>query len=322
LNPQIERPEADGVAARAQEAEGIQLDKPAPPATGAYPGSRTPRYQKVLVTGLIAIIGMVFLVPFYWMLVTSTRQADRIFADAGQFFPTAPTLANFEALYAETPIVAWFTNSVILAAGSAILSMVVVTMGAYALSRFRFRFRNAIFVSILASQMLPFHLLLIPLFLLMIDMSLTLGGVNVFGIDSYLSVIAPALAHPFGLFYMRQYMLGLPQDVLDAARADGASEYRIFAQVVVPMVKPALAVLAIIFSLEQWNDLLWPMIVMRSEGNYPLSVGISTMVGLYRPRWDLVMAASVVAVLPILILFFLLRKKFIGGLGQLGTGGR
>lgn len=295
-----------------------------PPALSSSPpnGSRPNRVKQAVVTGLVAVLAGVFLIPFYWMLVTSTRQADRIFADASQFLPTAPTLANFEALYAETPIITWFTNSLILAAGSAILSMVVVTMGAYALSRFRFRFRNAIFVSILASQMLPFHLLLIPLFLLMIDMGLTLGGVNVFGIDSYLSVIAPMLAHPFGLFYMRQYMLGLPQDVLDAARADGASEYRIFAQVVVPMVKPALAVLAIIFSLEQWNDLLWPMIVMRSEDNYPLSVGISTMVGLYRPRWDLVMAASVVAVLPIMILFFLLRKKFIGGLGQLGTGGR
>jgi len=279
-------------------------------------------YKKIIVTGIVAVIAAVFLIPFYWMLVTATRQADRIFADAGNFLPTDPTLQNFEALFREEPVMTWLTNSVILAAGSAVGSVVVVTMAAYALARIRFPFRNAIFVGILASQMLPFHLLLIPLFLIMIDLALTVGDVSVFGIDSYLSVIAPALAHPFGLFYMRQYMLGLPQDVLDAARADGASEYRIFAQVVVPMVKPALAVLAIIFSLEQWNDLLWPLIVMRSEDNYPLSVGISTMVDLYRPRWDLVMTASVVAVLPIMILFFLLRKKFIGGLGQLGTGGR
>jgi ABC-type glycerol-3-phosphate transport system permease component len=279
-------------------------------------------YRKIIVTGIVTVIAAFFLVPFYWLLVTSFRQSNRIFADASNFLPTSPTLDNFDALFREQPIVTWFTNSVILAAGSAIGSMIVVTMAAYALARIRFRFRNAIFVSILASQMLPFHLLLIPLFLLMINLGLTVGGVEIFGINTYLSVIAPALAHPFGLFYMRQYMLGLPQDVLDAARADGASEYRIFLQVVVPMVKPALAVLAIIFSLEQWNDLLWPLIVMRSESNYPLSVGISTLVGLYRPRWDLVMTASVVAVVPILILFFLLRKKFIGGLGQLGTGGR
>jgi ABC-type glycerol-3-phosphate transport system permease component len=323
VSQQTEQPESDlrvltpgGVVPPPPEV----TSEPAPgTGAGAGPGFR---YRRAIVTGLIAVVAAVFLVPFYWLLVTSTRQSNRIFADAGNFLPTAPTLQNFEALFNETPVMTWFTNSVILAAGSAILSMVVVTMAAYPLARIRFPFRNALFVSVLASQMLPFHLLLIPLFLLMIDMSLTVGGVNVFGIDSYLSVIAPTLAHPFGLFYMRQYMLGLPQDVLDAARADGASEYRIFLRVVVPMVKPALAVLAIIFSLEQWNDLLWPLIVMRSEDNYPLSVGISTMVGLYRPRWDLVMSASVMTVLPIMILFFLLRKWFIGGLGQLGTGGR
>jgi ABC-type glycerol-3-phosphate transport system permease component len=276
-------------------------------------GFRPPRYKRIITTTIVAVISAIFLIPFYWLLISALRPANRIFADAGSFMPTGPNLRNFENLFNNTPIFTWFTNSVILAAGSAIGSMIVVTMGAYALARVKFPFRNTIFVSILASQMLPFHLLLIPLFLLMIQMSL---------IDTYTGVIAPLLAHPFGLFYMRQYMLGLPQDVFDAARVDGASDYRIFLQVVLPMVKPALATLAIIFALEQWNDLLWPLIVMRTESKYPLSVGISTFTGLYRPRWDLVMTASVVAVVPIMILFFLLRKKFIGGLGKLGTGGR
>nr|WP_246220907.1 carbohydrate ABC transporter permease [Phytoactinopolyspora mesophila] len=186
-------------------------------------------------------------------------------------------------------------------------------MAAYALAKIEFPFRNTIFVGILASQMLPFHLLLIPLFMLTINLGL---------IDTHLGVIVPMLAHPFGLFYMRQYMLGLPQDVFDAARVDGASEYRIFFGIVVPMVKPAMATLAIIFSLEQWNDLLWPLIVMRSSENYPLAVGITTLIGLHRPRWDLVMTAAVLAVIPIMILFFLMRKQFINGLGQMGTGSK
>jgi len=305
--PAGERP-PEGVTAPLAPAEPGAVD------TGPLPGGPKPRaYKRVLATGAIALVAAVFLVPFYWLLVSSLRQPDRIFADAGNFLPSAPTLQNFQGLFEGTPIVTWFTNSLILAAGSALGSMVVVTMAAYALARIKFPFRNTIFVGILASQMLPFHLLLIPLFLLMINLSL---------IDTYLGVIVPLLAHPFGLFYMRQYMLGLPQDVFDAAKVDGASDYRIFFQVVIPMVKPALATLAIIFSLEQWNDLLWPLIVMRSESKYPLSVGIATLTGLYRPRWDLVMTASVVAVVPIMILFFLLRKKFIGGLGQLGTGGR
>lgn len=293
--------------------EKTEPPPPADTAAGEHRGRWPGGYKKVITTAVMVVIAAIFLIPFYWLLISSLRPANRIFADAGDFLPAGPTLQNFETLFNNTPVVTWFTNSVILAAGSAIGSMVVVTMAAYALARIKFPFRNTIFVSILASQMLPFHLLLIPLFLLMIQMSL---------IDSYLGVIAPMLAHPFGLFYMRQYMLGLPQDVFDAARVDGASDYRIFLQVVVPMIKPALATLAIIFSLEQWNDLLWPLIVMRSESKYPLSVGITTFTGLYRPRWDLVMTASVVAVVPIMVLFFLLRKHFIGGLGKFGTGGR
>jgi ABC-type glycerol-3-phosphate transport system permease component len=272
-----------------------------------------PKPKKIAATALVAVIAAAFLVPFYWLLISSLRQPERIFADAGQFLPSSLTLQNFETVFNETPVVTWFMNSVILAAGSAIGSLIVVTMAAYALARIKFPFRNTIFVGILASQMLPFHLLLIPLFLLMIQFGL---------IDTHLGVIVPMLAHPFGLFYMRQYMLGLPQDVFDAAKVDGASDYRIFFGVVVPMVKPAMATLAIIFSLEQWNDLLWPLIVMRSEENFPLAVGITTLVGLYRPRWDLVIAVAVIAVIPIMILFFLLRKQFINGLGQLGTGAK
>ncbi len=271
------------------------------------------RRKKIITTAIMTLVAIAFLIPFYWLVISAVRPANRVFADAGQFFPSTITLSNFQALFQETPILVWFTNSVILAVGSVIGSLLVVTMAAYALAKLNFPFRNAIFVGVLASQMLPFHLLLIPLFILMINLSL---------IDTHLGVILPALAHAFGLFYMRQYILGLPHDVFDAARVDGASEYRIFFQIVVPMVKPALATLAIIFSLEQWNDLLWPLIVMRSEDNYPLAVGITSLVGLYRARWDLVMTASIIAVVPIMILFFLMRKQFINGLGQFGTGGR
>lgn len=281
------------------------------PAEG--PGTGRATRKRMLITAIVAVIAAIFLVPFYWLVISSLRPASRIFADAGDFVPSSLTLANYRSLFQDTPIVSWFINSVILAAGSTIGSLIVVTMAAYPLARIRFPGRNAIFVGILASQMLPFHLLLIPLFLLMINMSL---------IDTHLGVIVPLLAHPFGLFYMRQYMLALPQDLLDAARVDGASEYAVFFRVVLPMVKPALGTLAILFALEQWNDLLWPLIVMRSEQNFPLSVGISSLLGLYRARWDLVMTACIIAVLPVVLLFLKMRNTFISGLGQMGTGSK
>jgi ABC-type glycerol-3-phosphate transport system permease component len=188
-------------------------------------------------------------------------------------------------------------------------------MAAYPLSRLRFPFRNTIFVTVLVTYLLPFHLLLIPLFILMINLGL---------IDTHLGVILPLWAHPFGLFFMRQYMLSIPQELLDAARVDGASEYGVFFRVIVPLVKPALATLAILFSLEAWNDLLWPLIVMRSPENFPLPLGIGSLLGgaSFRPQWHLIMTASLLATLPIVVVFVILRKSFIGGFARLGTGGK
>ncbi|HSK97397.1 MAG TPA: carbohydrate ABC transporter permease [Euzebyales bacterium] len=283
---------------------------------GAGPAAGPDRSRRARWIATIAVgaLALAFLVPFYFLVLSALRPADRIFADAGQLIPTSRlTFENFGALFRETPFIRWFVNSMIIAGGSVIGSVTVVTMAAYPLARLRFRGRNAIFVGILATQMLPFQLLLIPLFLLMINANL---------IDSYLGVILPLVAHPFGLFYMRQYMLGLPQDLFDAARVDGASEYAIFFRVVVPMVKPALGTLAVLFSLEQWNELLWPLIVMRSEGRYPLAVGIASLIGQYEARWDLVMTAALLSVLPVMFLFFRMRNVFISGLGQMGTGGK
>ena len=268
----------------------------------------------ILPTALMVLIAFVFLVPLYWLVLSSFRPSDRIFADAGDFFPNAITLDNFTRLFTDAPFVRWFTNSFILTAGATIGSLVVITMAAYPLARLRFRGRNVLFISILASYMLPFHLLLIPLFLLMIDLGL---------IDTHLGVILPLWAHPFGLFFMRQYMLGIPQDLLDAARVDGASEYAVFFRVVVPLVKPALATLAVLFSLEAWNDLLWPLIVMRSPENFPLSLGIASLLGgQFRPQWDLIMTSSLLATLPIIVIFLFMRKRFLSGFSQLGTGVR
>jgi ABC-type glycerol-3-phosphate transport system permease component len=269
------------------------------------------RRARWFATAAVSVLAVAFLVPFYFLIISALRPATRIFADAGQLIPSTLTLDNFTALFRETTFSRWFLNSLILATGSVVGSVTVVTMAAYPLARLKFRGRNAIFVGVLASQMLPFHLLLIPLFLLLINAHL---------IDSYLGVIVPLLAHPFGLFYMRQFMLGLPQDLIDAARVDGASEYAIFFRVILPMVKPALGTLAVLFALEQWNDLLWPLIVMRSEEHYPLSVGIASLTSQYRARWDLVMTASVLSVVPVVVLFFRMRNVFIHGLGHVGTG--
>ena len=266
---------------------------------------------KVAMTTLFAILGLIFFIPFYWMVISSLREPQQIFAEAGNFLPTHITLISYQNLFSEILFERWYLNSIIISFGFSILAVTVCTLAAYPLARFRFPFRDIIFFSILASQMLPFHLLLIPLFIMMIRLQL---------IDTYLGVILPLVAHPFGLFYMRQYMLSINSDILDAARVDGASEYQVFLQVILPLVKPAISTLLILFSLEAWNDLLWPLIVMRTDGKYTLAVGIAGLVGLYRPRWDLVMAAAFLATFPIIILFLFMQKQFIAGISSLGTG--
>lgn len=266
---------------------------------------------KMVMTTLFAMLGLIFFIPFYWMVISSLREPHQIFAEAGNFLPTHVTLISYQNLFSEILFERWYVNSIIISFGFSILAVTVCTLAAYPLARFRFPFRDIIFFSILASQMLPFHLLLIPLFIMMIRLQL---------IDTYLGVILPLVAHPFGLFYMRQYMLSINSDILDAARVDGASEYQVFLQVVLPLVKPAISTLLILFSLEAWNDLLWPLIVMRTDEKYTLAVGIAGLVGLYRPRWDLVMAAAFLATFPIIILFLFMQKQFIAGISSLGSG--
>jgi ABC-type glycerol-3-phosphate transport system permease component len=267
--------------------------------------------SKVVLTILFIGLGVVFIIPFYWMVISSIRSPERIFADSGTLIPTGVTLVNYQNLLSEVAYEQWYLNSIIIAFGFAIVAVTVCTLAAYPLARFNFPFRNAIFFTILASQMIPFHLLLIPLFMMMVNLKM---------IDTYLGVILPLVAHPFGLFYMRQYMLSLSSEILDAARVDGASEYQVFLQVVLPLVRPAIGTLFILFSLEGWNDLLWPLIVLRNDEKFSLAVGITGLVGLYRPRWDLVMTASFLATFPIVVLFLFMQKQFIAGISSLGSG--
>jgi ABC-type glycerol-3-phosphate transport system permease component len=272
---------------------------------------KRPRVSVIVLVAIFVILALVFLVPLYWMTISSLRPQAEIFSAGTNLLPTTITLDNYRRLFSELPYPRWFLNSLVQSGGYAVVTVTVCTLGGFALAKYHFPGRNIIFVLILLSQMLPFHLLIVSLFLLIIRLGL---------VETYLGAILPLAAHPIGIFFMRQYMLSLEDELLDAARVDGANEYRMFFSVVLPNVRPAVATLFILFALEYWNNLLWPLIVFRQAQNMPLTVGIQSLVSQYRVQYDLVMAGSALATLPFIILFFFLRRQFIEGITAIGTG--
>lgn len=267
--------------------------------------------SKLGLAVLFLILGFMFVLPLYWMVLSSLRPQSEMFGTGITLAPTGLTLDNYQRLLAETPFTRWFANTVTQSLGYAALTVAICSMGGFALAKYRFRFRTLIFATILITQMLPFQLLIVSLFVEIVNLGLT---------DHYLGAVLPLAAHPIGLFFMRQHMLGISDDLLAAGRVDGASEYRLFWSVVLPNIRPALATLFILFALEYWNNLLWPLIVFRQADNMPLAVGLASMVNQYKVSYDLLLAGSALATLPVIGLFVLFRRQFMAGTSVTGTG--
>lgn len=282
-----------------------------PAATFATPGRRRTLPSTLGLAVPFLILAFLFVIPLYWMVLSSLRPQSEMFGTGINLIPTGLTFDNYSRLIAETKFTTWFFNTVTQSLGYATITVAICSMGGYALAKYRFRFRSLIFVIILVTQMLPFQLLIVSLFVEIVNLGL---------VDHYLGAVLPLAAHPIGLFFMRQHMLSISDDLLAAGRVDGASEYRLFWSVVLPNVRPALATLFILFALEYWNNLLWPLIVFRNPDNMPLAVGLASMVNQYRVSYDLLLAGSALATLPVIALFFVFRKQFMAGTSVTGTG--
>jgi ABC-type glycerol-3-phosphate transport system permease component len=246
------------------------------------------------------------LFPFVWMLVSSFKPFPEIFAGR-TFLPQEPTIANYVALFERYDALRKFWNSFYIAATATALSVFLCALGGYAFAKFEFPGRNAMFAIMLASMTIPFAVLLVPLFVMMR---------NTFGwIDTPWPLIIPGAANAFGIFFMRQYMLSVSDDMLDAARIDGASEFGIFLRVVLPTALPGLASLGVIFFMASWNNFLWPLAVLRSERMHTVPIMLNSLQGPPgRTAFDLLMAGSVLSVIPMLIVFFVLQRYLIAGI--------
>ena len=256
---------------------------------------------------------ILMLMPFVWMLSTSLKSAGAVFEYPPSFIPNPFRWDNYTRLFEVLPFSRFFANSVFVAVSVTILTVVTSSMAAYAFARLRFPGRDALFLGYLGTLMIPAQVVIIPNFILL----RTIGW-----IDTYPALILPAAFSAFGTFLLRQYFLTIPGELEDAAVVDGAGHWQIFTRVILPLSGPALSALAIFTFLFNWNSFLYPLVVTHSTKMSTLTVGLNTVQGQYNTAWTLLMAGSVLALLPVLTVFIFAQRYFIKGITMTGIGGR
>ncbi len=255
----------------------------------------------------------VMLLPFIWMLSTSLKTPAETFAYPPVWIPSQIVWGNYTKAVSVMPFGRFYLNSLFVTATVTVLQIITSSLAAFAFARLRFRGRNLLFLLYLATLMIPFQVTMIPNFIL----------VRLLGwYDTYQALILPPAFSAFSTFLLRQYFMGIPFDLDEAARIDGASSFRIWWSVILPLSGPVLAALAIFVSLNTWNEFLWPLIITNSPEMRTLPVGLSTFQGQFKVEWNLLMAGSVIAMLPVLIVYIIGQRWFIRGIALSGMGGR
>lgn len=253
----------------------------------------------------VLLFGVVLMVtPFLYMISASFKPGSEIYTIPFQFFPDNIYLGNYLLLFGQTNFVRWFTNSAIVAIGRTVIGVVLSLMAGYAFAKFNFRGRNILFVLVIATLTLPIYVILIPLYAMMVR----LGWIN-----SYAALIVPFGAQAIGVFLARQYLLGVPNELLEAARIDGAGEWNIFWRIILPIAQPVTATMAILFFSASWKDFIWPLIVLNDDKMFTVSLGLPSLIGPYTQEYGAVMAGSFMGTLPILIIFLIMQRRFIEG---------
>jgi multiple sugar transport system permease protein len=254
----------------------------------------------LLVLGTIAALG-----PLLWMVSASFMPSGQASAAPPPLLPHDPTLAQYRTLVERLALGRYAVNSAVTAISSTLLSLLITSMAGYAFAKLRFAGRDRVFRGLVALLVVPAQVGMLPLFLMLRE----LGVIN-----TYVGVIIPWMASVLGIFLVRQYALSIPDDLLDAARLDGASEFRIYRSVVLPVISPILVTVAIYTFLGSWNDFLWPLIVLSDDRWYTLPVALAGLSGEYVQDVELMMAGAVVTVLPVMVVFLALQRYYIQGI--------
>lgn len=269
--------------------------------------------KNIIVYALCILISIVLLLPFFWMLSASLKPGHQIFKYPIIWIPNPVKWSNYVEAFKAVPYMVWAKNTSSIVVLSIVGDLVSCSLVAYAFARLQFPGKSILFVLLLSTLMIPQQVTLIPTFLLF----KWLGWV-----DTYFPLILPAwMAYPFWVFLLRQFFMTIPLELDDAAKIDGCGYMGIFFKILLPLAKPALTTIAIFSFMANWNDFMRPLIYLNTESKFTIALGLRMFQGLYFTRWELVMAASVLALLPPLILFFFCQRYFVQGIVMTGLKG-
>ncbi|GAB2536869.1 carbohydrate ABC transporter permease [Gracilibacillus alcaliphilus] len=269
--------------------------------------------QRLLVYLLLILFALAFIIPFIWLLSGSVKSSSELFADPPVWIPEVFQWSNYYEAFTSFPFWLYFKNTMLIVVCTCIGAVLSNAMIAYGFSRIDWKYRDAVFVIVLATLMLPFQVIMVPLFLLFKDIGWT---------GTFLPLIVPHFfGNPFFIFLLRQFFIGIPKELAESARIDGANEFIIFLKVILPLSKPILATVIIFQFIEAWRDFLGPLIFLSDNRLYTLSLGVQQIMSENDPRWALLMAIGVAMTLPIIIIFFFLQRYFIEGITFTGSKG-
>lgn len=267
---------------------------------------------KIAVYVILILLSILTIIPFAWMLSASVKLNKDVFAWPMQWIPSNPQWQNYVNIWTKIPLMKFISNTAILTVIVTLLQLLTSSFAAYAFAKLRFKGRNLLFLGYIATIAMPWQVYMVPQFLMMSGM-----GLN----DKLLAMVCLQAFSAFGVFLMKQFYDGIPDELCEAARIDGLSEYGIWRRIMLPLSKPSLATLTIFTFVNTWNDFLGPLLYLHTESKKTLQLGLRMFIGQYSAEYGLIMAASVVALIPVLIVFLALQKYFVQGIASSGLKG-
>lgn len=268
---------------------------------------------KVIVYVILILIALIMIIPFLWMLSASIKSDREVFQmNPFVFIPENPRWSNYVDIWTKIPFAKFVENTVFLTIVVTLLQLLTSSFAAYSFAKLHFRHKNGLFLAYIATIAMPWQVYMVPQFIMMRKM-----GLN----DKLLAIICLQAFSAFGVFMMKQFYEGIPDDLCEAARIDGMSEYRIYSSIMLPLSKPALSTLTIFTFVATWNDYLGPLIYLKTQGKKTIQLGLKMFISQYSSDYGLIMAGSVLSLIPVLIVFLILQKYFVEGVASTGLKG-